>query len=589
MLNKAFIIIIAVTNFSYAQLSVRNNAFVFVKDEVVFVEDDINLNEVASTIYLRDEAQIIQGAGTTGNSGIGELSVFQNGNVGAHEYNYWCSPIGSKVASNINNPFGITLLNDVVDLTNSNPAGASVGLAGFNGTSNPLNIEPYWIWTFIAADEYADWIHIRSNTAINPGEGFTMKGTNGSGDNQLYDFRGKPNNGTMAVNVLPNQITLVGNPYPSALDALAYIHDPENAAVIDGTLYYWEQDLTVNSHLIREYDGGYATYTITDTGMETYTPATFSTYDDMGIIKGAGNGGPSGKEPRRYIPIGQGFMVEGKATGTVKAKNSHRAYIKETNPDSEFFKTSNKKKKNTEEPRGFSLVPSDTKRFRLNIDFNNTYTRQLLENFHASATLGFDYGMESPVNVDDVLSSDAYFSNEQMGYRAQALVFNENIKIPLVIKVDKNMPVRIRVADIQNIDASLPIYVHDKETNTYTNLVAKDFDIRLESGNYDDRFEITFAKNNTLDIEDIVTANDFKILQNNQIEQLKILNPKNLDIKSFTLIDISGKQVMNILVDSNKEKHQYSTKSFSDGIYVVKIDLMDNQAINKKIIIGNIN
>ena len=73
---------------------------------------------------------------------------------------------------------------------------------------------------YIASDQYSEWIHVQSATSINPGEGFTMKGTAGSGDAQRYDFRGKPNNGTISVSVENNQFTLTGNPYPSALDAL---------------------------------------------------------------------------------------------------------------------------------------------------------------------------------------------------------------------------------------------------------------------------------------------------------------------------------------------------------------------------------
>ncbi|HEX9600340.1 MAG TPA: secretion protein, partial [Mariniflexile sp.] len=170
MQNKFIILFLLSCALSYGQLSIRNDAYVFITDEIVFVEDDINLNETDSKIYLRDEAQIIQGSGSTGNSGVGELSVYQEANVGAYEYNYWCSPIGSKTNNSINNPFGISLLNDVVDLTDSNPA-TYVHASTYNGTSTPLNIEPYWIWKYIAGSTYADWIHVQGNTTINPGEG----------------------------------------------------------------------------------------------------------------------------------------------------------------------------------------------------------------------------------------------------------------------------------------------------------------------------------------------------------------------------------------------------------------------------------
>ncbi len=587
----SILVLIAFNNLSFSQLSVRNDTYVFVNDEIVFVEDDVNLNEADSKIYLRSEGQLIQGSGTTGNSGLGELSLYQNGNVGSYEYNYWCSPIGDRSTNNTtNNIFGISFLNDISSITNATPATYNHA-SNYNGTANPLNIEPYWIWKYITSDTYADWIHVEGNTTINPGEGFTMKGTagtslNNSGDNQMYDFRGKPNTGTIGINVLPNQFTLVGNPYASALDALAYIHDAENKTVITGTLHLWEQNPNINSHLLRAYDGGYATYTISADGLtETYVQATFYTYKGDGTINGTTGTSPSGKRPRRYMPIGQGFMVEGTAMGKVKAKNSHRVYAKETASDSEFFKTSNTKKstKTTLTNNGFSIIHSDYKRFRLNIDFNNIYTRQLVETFHASATNGFDYGLESKINIDGILNSDAYLSNNKNTYIAEALPFDETLKMPIVIKLTQDMPIRIRITDIQNFDNTQPIYIHDIDNNTYTDLRTQDFNINLKTGTHNNRLEITFNKS-TLDIKDN-TFENLKIFHNNISSELIISNPNNLDIKNISLFDISGKRIINKSNLTYKTGYTYSTKSLSDGVYIAKINLVDNKVFSKKIIV----
>jgi hypothetical protein len=582
MHKKLLLLLILISNLSFSQLSVRNSAYIFINDEVVFVEDDINLNEASSTIYLRNEAQVVQGTGTTGNSGVGELSVYQEANVGEHEYNYWCSPIGSKTSNSVNNPFGISFLNDVTGLITSTPA-TFVSTGSYNGTSSPLNIEPYWIWKFIASDNYAEWIHVQGNTTINPGEGFTMKGTIGSGDAQRYDFRGKPNNGTMAVSVLTNQYTLVGNPYPSAMDAAAYIHDTQNAATITGTLYYWEQDPTTNSHFINEYNGGYATYTINAAGtVETFVPAVFNTYDGEGSINVA-NTGTGSKTAQRYIPIGQGFMVEGAADDVVRAKNSHRFFIRETNANSEFFKGTNTKKSKTESP--FSQIPEDYKRFRLNIDFNNTYTRQLVQTFHDSATEGFDYGLESKISESDIISSDAYWVVDGNSHIAEALAYNENSTIPLTIKLAQDQPVGVRIADIQYFDDATPIYLHDKQTDIYANLREQNFEINLDTGEYSDRFEITFTKTVLSTSDD--TFEGLKIFQNNKASQLKLINENNLEITSLFIYDITGKEVLNTRIKSTKRKHKVSTKPLSAGVYVVKVELANQGLFSKKIVVDN--
>ena len=574
-----------ISNILYAQLSVRHDNFVFADDALVFVEDNINLNEDNSRIYLRNEAQVIQGTGTTGNSGTGELSVYQEANVDAYEYNYWCSPVGNKTSNNNNNPFGISLLNDVTGLITSTPVTFNPS-GNYNGTSSPLNIEPYWIWKFVAGDEYSEWIHVQSATTINAGEGFTMKGTNGSSSAQQYDFRGKPNNGTISTDVLNNQYTLTGNPYPSAIDAVSYIHDTENATAITGVLYYWEQDPDVNSHNITDFQGGYATYTISSDGLvETFISAVFNTYNSDASVN-TSNTGTGSKTARRYIPIGQGFMVEGTTTGTVKAKNSHRAYVRESNANSEFFKIKNTKKSSkpyTEE--GFSIIANDYKRFRLNIDFNNTYTRQLVQTFNKNASTGFDYGLEIKVNPNELLNSDAYFKSDNNTYLAEALAFNENLKIPLYVDVQNKMIVRVRIADIQNFDGNQPIFLFDKENNTLTNLKNEDFEIELRPGNYDNRFEVVFNQQSLSTTE--TKQLNLNVLQDNSLSRLRIFNPNQQDIKSIFIYDISGKKIFKRRKLPSYREHQIYTNSYSDGVYIVKIVLKNRAVITKKVLVVN--
>ena len=91
--------------------------------------------------------------------------------------------------------------------------------SAYEGISSPLTISTRWLYTFTTSTDYSDWNYVGASGDIPAGLGFTMKGTNGSGNNQLYDFRGKPNNGTISNLVTADNFTLVGNPYPSAIDA----------------------------------------------------------------------------------------------------------------------------------------------------------------------------------------------------------------------------------------------------------------------------------------------------------------------------------------------------------------------------------
>lgn len=578
---------------SNAQLTVRNNAYVFATDVVVYVEDDVNLTESNSTFYLRDEAQLLQGPGNTGNSGLGRLSVYQEGNVDNFAYNYWCSPVGNVNANTVGNRTFIPNTNfyDVVDLTNSNLAGYTT--SNYNGTSVPLNIEQYWLWKYNPGTAYSEWDYVGQSGFVDAGYGFTMKGTDAV--NQRYDFRGKPNEGEISTAVGLGQETLIGNPYPSALDALAFIHDPNNVPLLDSaTLYYWDHDPTANSHVLVEYRGGYGTYTIDPTGTtETYTPPTYDTYNADGTLNTVGGASTSGKIARRYIPIGQGFMVRGLIAGNLLTSDSHRVFYRESAAESEFFRSASQ---NTNvnfnqdnsgiqyNDQGLSIVPSDFKRFRLNIDFNDTYTRQLVQNFHYTATPNEDYGLES--KIYQVLDSDIYWPQNGDKYVAQANAYDLNLAIPLELKLQQQQLIRFRIFDVQNFETNQPIYVHDIENDTYVNLQNQNFEINLPAGDYSNRFEITFVEAATLSTEEF-TDNSFNVLQNNNTSELIVLNPKKLDIESIKLYDVSGKLIFDKIVKANNERLSYSTKNLSDGVYLVQTTLSNSNITTKKVIVSN--
>ncbi len=584
---------------SFAQLSVRNNAYIYVTDQVLFVTDDVNIEEATAKIYLRDEAQLLQGSGTTGNSGIGELSVYQDGTVNQWSYNYWCSPVGGILTDNlINNDFRLNQIDDpllgTVSLIDSNNS-AFTNL--YEGTASPLEISTRWLWTYVSSSAYADWIFTGDVGDVNPGLGFTMKGTGiGTTGSTNYDFRGKPNNGTMSNPVAAGDFTLVGNPYPSAMDSAAFIHDTQNLAAIDGTLFYWEQYGNVPSHVLQDYVGGYSEFTIDAAGVIiSNTPAAFFTYDEQDNIYILPPGPPAtgAKMAQRYIPIGQGFMVQGEVgtSGTVRAKNAHRVYEKE-GAQSYFFRTNNPEASANSEgiqfqDNGLPIVPEDYKRFRINVDFTvneSHYTRQMLLNFHDTATTGFDYGLE--LSRSDNFASDAYFTLENKKYSGQAYPFEESLAIPLVLDIEQQQPLRFRIFDIQNFDDTQSIYIHDITNDTYVDLRNQDYELNIEPGNYTNRFEIVFISQDALGIDQF-DANSLTINQNNGIHQLSVLNPKNLDVTAIEVYDIAGKRLLNGNYDSVLNRYELSTVNLSDGVYIVNVKSNTNAIKSQKIIVKN--
>lgn len=567
-----------------AQLSIHNDAFCYSDNTLVYVEDDINLEDTNSKFYLRNTAQLIQGTGITGNTGNGELSIYQTGTSDQYSYNYWCSPVGLPNATNGNSNFRVNLIDESTGLISSTGANFTQSL---NGSTSPLTISNRWLYTFETSDQFSDWAFQGSTGDIAPGLGFTMKGTSAAA-NQLYDYRGKPNSGTITNNVASGVFTLIGNPYPSSVDAVRFIHYPANVSAITGVLYLWDQDLTPQTHILRDYLGGYATYTVNNDGsLETFLPATFNSYNSDGTLNTTGSNSTSGRNFGRYIPISQGFMVEGipGTTGVVTMRNSFRAFERETAVNGRFFKVNHKKSSKNQQGSPFKAIPSDFKRFRLNIDFNDLYTRQLVQTFHETKTTnGYDIGYD--IKQGSTTSSDVYWNAEDGDNKfiAQAQPFNAGTQeLSLAFTLQESQSIRIRLLDVQNFSEGQEIYFKDTFNNTYTNLQSNAANINLEAGDYTSRFKIVFTKAKVLNTNP-TTFDDVIIYHNDRAQALSIIN-YNFNIKQLNLYDTQGREIFVKRNVSKRDTHTISTCKLSVGAYIVTLTGANNTTQTYKIAI----
>ncbi|MEA9415827.1 T9SS type A sorting domain-containing protein [Flavobacterium sp. PL02] len=577
---------------SFSQIYFGTNTAMYVKNELLYVKQDINLQS-NSILYLRNRSQLVQGTTSTSlNSGTGIVSVYQEGTSDNFDYNYWCSPIGSTAATG-NGNFGITMLNRPLSATTAEVA-IVLPLATKDGISNPLSIAARWIYKLINANSYSQWIYIGGASTIASGEGFTMKGTGGT-DNldaesngvqnnpggigaQRYDFRGRPNDGNITVSLGLNNATLSGNPYPSALHLNAFLLDTDNTAGT-GIAYFWEQNKAVNSHFIADYRAGYGSYSPISLGSNgVYVPATFNSYNDDGSLNTTGTS--SGLViARKYSPIGQGFILNGRITGTVTLKNSHRAYYKEGNPLTQFERPAKNKASKISES-----IPN-TSYFKLNAILNNQFTRQLALAFLPEATDGVDYGIDA-LNMDASLPNDVSFLLEDKNYVIQGVNFEETKKIPLAVKATNNTTIKFYVPEVINFDLSQSIYIHDALDDSYHDIKNNVYEVAVPKGTYSDRFKITFIDEKKLNTKDL-TKPTFTINQNNTDQKLMISNTTQVDIKSVIVYDMLGRIILSKEILGNNQHYYFSTSGLSSGIYIVELLTVDTLKTTQKVIISN--
>ena len=598
MTQKLLVLLFAAcssTNLVHSQLYVGSTGSLFVKNELVYVTQDIDIQN-NGFLYLRNEAQLIQGTtGSSTNKGLGKLSVFQEGTSDNFDYNYWCSPIGNASAAVGNENFGITQFYVPTSDTASNPANIVTGYDGAASAAS-LSIASYWIWRFLSGINYSEWVQTAAASTIAAGQGFTMKGTAGTdpltageatannpGGAQRYDFRGKPNDGTITVNVAANKLTLTGNPYPSALHVNAFLLDASNTDCT-GIAYYWEQDKTVNSHVLVNYQGGYGTFSPIGIGPTTYgvyVPATFNSYNNDGSLNVVGASSGLAIQ-RKYAPIGQGFMIQGKATGApvaVSVKNVHRSYYKEADVYSQFERGL----VNNEQIKTQDSDVDQLSIIRLNTIMNNQFTKQLALVFLPTATDGVDRGIDALSPDGDALPNEVYFVLDDHKYVIQGTSFDPTKRIPLGIKASNVSSFSFDASLVSNIDAGQPIYLYDAEDGSYHDIKNSSYTVFLQAGTYNNRFQLTFL--NSLAINPSTALANIVITHQVNIHTIEVANPNAVALSTFALYDLAGKQLLYQDQMGNARSYEFSTTNLAHGLYIAKLITRENEQVVQKIIV----
>ena len=533
--------------------------------------------KIDGKIDLEGESQLIQ---TTDSdldpTSSGSLERDQQGTRDLYTYNYWASPVGVINSTTNNNSY--TLPSIFRDGSNpAAPTAINFITSGYNGTSgSPIGIADYWIWKYAnQSGAYADWQHVRSTGSLLPGEGFTMKGVANTSGNvtleQNYVYQGKPNNGDITLPITANNEYLVGNPYASALDAHQFIVDNaptiQGAGATTGTLYFWEH-WGGGSHILAEYQGGYATYNLSGA-----TPsASLGTNDPL-----VATGGTPTKLPGRYIPVGQGFFVKSEATGTIRFTNAQRVFEKEGGASSIFVRSAN-----TSETT--SVYNSDNRlKIRLGVNTVNGIHRQLLVTQDTNATSGHDWGYDGETTEDQM--DDMYWMIEGNKFIIQGTdVIDVNTVLPIGIHTDDAGNNTFTIDALENVPDNLDIYILDNATSTYHDIRANDFTINLPAGEYLDRFSMVFTTTSTLGIEDNILAEDINVYYNNSQESIVINNPKLHSITTVKLYNILSQEIFSETEIETSDYTTLKTGKLSTGTYIIKMKT-DSGEISKKVLI----
>lgn len=423
-----------------------------------------------------------------------------------------------------------------------------------------------------------NWIYVNPYTnSMVPGKGYIFRGPYYTGipASGFYDapFVGVPNNGEIEIDIA-GYSNLIGNPYPSALDADSFLI--ANRGVLQGTLYFWTHSTAIRAAVGASNEGS---------GTFVYISDDYASYNLTGgvgteikkIIK-TGNTTPSGENesnrPSGKIAAGQGFFATGKAAGQAIFKNSMRVGVEVTtgsNSNDQFFKVA-KSSKNTN--------TIEKNRVWLNLTNDKGAFKQVLVGYITDATNGYDNTFDGGNNNgNQFVNFYSINENKNLTIQGRALPFDENDVVPLGYSSVIQGSFSISIDEVDGMLTSENIYLEDKSKNTIHDLKKSSYTFETEKGTFNDRFVLRY-KDRTLSSADF-ELNDSSVIIAKVKNELKIKSETET-ISQIAIFDLLGRKVFEKAA-INSNDFETSAIKLSNQMFVVKVTLANGKLISKKV------
>jgi hypothetical protein len=335
---------------------------------------------------------------------------------------------------------------------------------------------------------------------------------------------------------------IIGNPYPSAIDWETFQSD--NAAAIEGTVYYWRQtEAPIGDNLASDY------IEYNSTGS-----------NPLGAADGS-------------IGTAQGFAVQAKSggTGTVTFKNTHRVIAN----NDQFFRPNGSIGAFTPESTSSSNSQTDG-RLSLRLSGSGLYATQLL-GFIPQGTVNFDDQYDGTfINEGAGIEFYSYIITDKMAIQALPALTNLDVEIALGYQVLSSGTYTLEI-DAEYLSQDFDIILEDRYQGTFTDLRQTSYTFTTSPTEENDRFFLNVQYKNTLSIEDIeVVGQQTNVLfKNNDLRTIT----NRTDFETIALYDISGKQII---------QRNYSEKvaipQLSSGVYIVKLTTESGMVVSKKVL-----
>jgi hypothetical protein len=460
----------------------------------------------SGTMTIANDSNLLQGEAFNNS---GNIIINRNGGALSRlDYTLWSSPVNNS------NQF----------LTTFSPETSPTRFYTYNQFTNLYNA-----------------IASPSTTVFAPATGYLIRMPNNAVTapaTQTFNgvFTGVPNNGVIR-KTLANRGTiygynLIGNPYPSTLDANQFIE--RNTSRIESTLYFWRKKNGVAG-------SAYATWNLTGS---------------------VGTGVASGNSaiPNGTIQVGQGFFVKAKNTSNlfVDFENNMRLGTSST----QFFKTKKEEKD----------------RFWLNLTTTSGVFSQTLIGYIPEATFGVDdfdgrYINDSPIAITSKINDEEYIIQGRPAFDSSdtvALNFKTDVAGEYTIALDHSEGVFATGQDIYLLDSKTGIET-DLKTASYTFTAAAEID--------NNRFSVKYQKNLKVNTS---------ALKDNTIRVHKQKGILYINSNEVALINVKVYNLQGRLITEQKDLNTTFTTikdvKAVNQVLIVKMTTADNTVVTRKVL-----
>lgn len=458
------------------------------------ITDFVNVN-ATGRFLINDDASLVQ---TNNVANVGNIEYERNTNIRLIDYVYWSSPVNNFPASSVS-PLSPTGL-----IWKWNPT--------HNGT------------------DYGIWVNGNENMAL--GRGYIIRGPStytSTPANYTATFIGVPNNGNISTQIIRGTRTssyaspggtataeddnwnLLGNPYPSALDAISFVTANTN---IDGSIRLWTHGQPISTSYVDPFYGDY---------VYNYSVNDYISYNSLG----SSPPGFLGK-----IGTGQSFFVQmNHSSPTPSAVVFNNAMRSSNYSNSQFYRNSTTTDDDPEKSRIWLNIVNTT----------NNQTSTTLVGYANGATYEKDRLFDAFYKPSNIMEIYSFIEDKPMIINGRPMPFDQNDMIPIGITTPLAGSYTIGILDADGLfqNTNQMIYLKDNYLETIHDLRQSPYTFTSQSGNCGNRFILRYT-DGTLNNSNYEFSNSsITAVSNNFIE---VLSTKEL-LDQIVVYDILGRKL----------------------------------------------